>query len=332
MEFFEENSFHWLELLALKALAKLLAVGEPTSIDIALCVTLLLCMIELFDGTSSHWKIHLDGARRLWFAIEQNKDLAQRSEHHVFYRSLYHYLDSATTISTCRPPLTESPEKPGTSPSDLSDTSSNSGFDTEEALYGIPKSLFHFLDKINSLAYQRKFRDDIIFEGVFRASATALTKELEEWSSANSLIERSADVAMSPVESAALQASIAYEQALHLRLHQVIYGYSFKHLKVKQCVQAILDAVQKIRYGSPLEGNLIFPLVLAGSSCDSESQRMIIRDRFLVMERTLGFQYIYTAHDLVKRVWDERDKAQDSNEEVNWAAIRYFQIPGLAFV
>lgn len=313
-------------------MAKLLTIGESASIDIALCVTLLLCMIELFDGTSSHWKIHLDGARRLWFAIEQNKDLARRSEHHVFYRSLYHYLDSATTISTCRPPLTETPEMPCDSPIDLLDISSNNGLDTEEALYGIPKSLFHFLDKINSLAYQRKFRDDVIFESVFRASATALTKELEDWSSANSLMERSAHMATSPLRFAALQASIAYEQALHLRLHQVINGYSLRHSKVKQCVQAILDAVQEIRYGSPLEGNLIFPLVLAGSSCDSESQRMIIRDRFLVMERTLGFQYIYTAHDLVRRVWNERDKAQDGDEDVNWAAIRYFQIPGLAFV
>jgi transcriptional activator protein UGA3 len=58
----------------------------------------------------------------------------------------------------------------------------------------------------------------------------------------------------------------------------------------------------------------------------------VVQDRFLIMERTLGFRYIYTAHDLVERVWKDRELLQGTGEEVNWAAIRYFHIPGLAFV
>lgn len=217
-------------------------------------------------------------------------------------------------------------------PDRIDENATDSEFHEEEALYGIPRSLFHFLDKINSLAYQRKFRDDSIFDEMFKASAVSLTKDLDEWGRRYRSNKLSGAESIDHQEQATLHATIAYEQALHLRLHQVVHGYSTCHEKVKECVQKILEAVQAIRYGSPLESSLIFPLVLAGSSCDSEAQRLIIRDRFLVMERTLGFQHIYKAHELIRRVWAERDKSLNSDVDVNWAAIRYFQIPGLVFV
>lgn len=285
-------------------------------------------MIELFDGTSSHWQFHLDGARRLLSAVDQKSDWSRKSELRTFYRQLYHYLDSATTISTCHPPLLEAPKDhdgdKGPSPA----SSHRDDLDDEEALYGVPKSLFHFVDKINGLAYQRKFREDPIFETMFQASASSLDKELTQWSQDHRLND-----AQTPTtdQLAVRHATTAFEQALQLRLHQVVNGYSLQHEKVGQCVGQILESIQEIRYGSPLESSLIFPLVMAGGSCSTDSERLIINDRFLVMERTLGFRYIYTAHELVQKVWKQRDSCQDG-EDVNWAAIRYFQIPGLALV
>lgn len=302
----------------MQALAKLLPNIDSTSTDAALAATLLLAMIELFDGTSSHWKFHLDGVRRLLAAIETQPEWLSRTEYRTFYRQLYHFLDSATTISTCHPPLLESPK-------DVDAASPSYDVDDESALYGIPRSLFHFVDKLNGLAYQRKFRNDPVFESMFQASATSLEKEIDQWSDE---YQRS----RSNQTSARDYATTAFEQALQLRLHQVVQGYSLHHEKVKQCVDNILDAVQEIRYGSPLESSLVFPLVMAGSSCDDEHTRRVVQDRFLVMERTLGFRYIYTAHDLVERVWKERDLLQGTDQEVNWAAIRYFHIPGLALV
>ncbi|RVX73086.1 hypothetical protein B0A52_02212 [Exophiala mesophila] len=313
---------------ALKSLAKLLPHIENTSADAALSATLLLCMIELFDGTSSHWQFHLDGARRLLSALDQKADWSRKSELRTFYRQLYHYLDSATTISTCHPPLLEAPKDSDSDSGPSPASSHRDDQDDEEALYGVPKSLFHFVDKINGLAYQRKFREDPIFETMFQASASSLDKELTQWSQEHQISESHDPT---PDQLAIRHATTAFEQALQLRLHQVVNGYSLQHEKVGQCVGQILESIQEIRYGSPLESSLIFPLVMAGGSCSTDSERLIINDRFLVMERTLGFRYIYTAHELVQKVWKQRDTSQDG-EDVNWAAIRYFQIPGLALV
>lgn len=303
---------------AMQSLAKLLPQIDSHSADTALAATLLLAMIELFDGTSSHWKFHLDGVRRLLAAFEEQPQWNSQTQHRAFYRQLYHFLDSATTISTCHPPLLESPkEQDVNSPSyDLDD---------EGALYGIPRSLFHFVDKLNGLAYQRKFRDDPVFENMFQASASKLAGEIEAWSE-----ENKRTVADPP--TAAQHATTAFEQALRLRLHQIVNGYALDHETVRTCVHNILEAVQEIRYGSPLESSLVFPLVMAGSSCDDEHSMRIVQDRFLIMERTAGFRYIYTAHDLVERVWKEREVTRGTDQEVNWAAIRYFHIPGLALV
>jgi hypothetical protein len=317
----------------LQSLAKLLPHIENDTADAALSATLLLAMIELFDGTSSHWKFHLDGARRLLSAFEKKAAWSQRTEFRTFYRQLYHYLDSATTISTCHPPLLEIPKEKSGPAGGLGAGSPRYNLDDEEALYGIPKSLFHFVDKLNGLAYQRKFRDDPVFENMFRASAESLQKDLEQWANDHKLQEPpSALPAGSTHEAAVHHATTAFEQALQLRLHQVVNGYSLDSEKVKHCVTNILDAIQEIRYGSSLESSLIFPLVMAGGSCDTEHERLIIQDRFLVMERTLGFRYIYTAHELVQGVWKEREIYQGTDQDVNWAAIRYFQIPGLALV
>ncbi|EXJ87761.1 hypothetical protein A1O1_04688 [Capronia coronata CBS 617.96] len=311
---------------ALQSLAKLLPHIENDSADTALAATLLLAMIELFDGTSSYWKVHLDGARRLLSAFERKSEWTQRTEYRTFYRQLYHYLDSATTISTCHPPLLQA------SSEDERSASPGYSMDDEECLYGIPKSLFHFVDQLNGLAYQRKFRKDPVFESMFRTSAASLHKDLDQWAEDHKLREPLNGSHDASQEMAACHVTAAFEQALQLRLHQIVNGYSLRHKKVKQCVSNILDAVQELRYGSPWENSLIFPLVMAGSSCDTDHERLIIDDRFLVMERTLGFRYIYTAHDLVRRVWKERQIYQGTDRDVNWAAIRYFQIPGLALV
>jgi transcriptional activator protein UGA3 len=303
----------------MQGLAKLLPNIDSDSADVALAATLMLAMIELFDGTSSHWKFHLDGVRRLLAAVEREPRWARQTAHRAFFRQLYHFLDSATTISTCHPPLLESPKQQSVDSPSYSD-------DDEVALYGIPRSLFHFVDKLNGLAYQRKFRDDPVFENMFQASATSLQKDIQEWSDAHG-------IASSPVlhQDSTFHATRAFEQALQLRLHQIINGYSITHEKVAQHVDNILESVQEIRYGSSLESSLVFPLVMAGCACDDEPKKRIVQDRFLIMERTYGFRYIYTAHELVQTVWKERD-LHGGEQEVNWAAIRYFHIPGLALV
>jgi len=126
-----------------------------------------------------------------------------------------------------------------------------------------------------------------------------------------------------------LHATLAFEYAIRLRLHQIVEGYELTDPKVGKYVDGILECIQQIRYGSPLESCILFPLVMAGGSCWKLEHRVIVQDRLLVMERTCGFGYIYNARDLVERVWSRRDQSEGTGAIVNWARIRYYEMNGL---
>jgi len=291
-------------------------------------------MTELFDGKSTSWKLHLVGAKRLLDALRAQKKARGMKAHHQFLARLYRFLDSAATISTCRPPLVEESQEvsnPIISKQQSAVegrqvvTSNNQGEDN--ALYGIPKPLFHLVDRVNTLAYRRKFRIDEVSEAQFRDEAEKTKHLIDSWSFEYGGICQ----AVSQLTSGgpeAHNAIKAFEWALRLRLHQIVEGYSLADPIVSEGLSAILDVVQKIRYGSPLEPCLLFPLVIAGSVCSTLEQRLIIEDRLMVMERTCGFGYVYNAHELVNRVWTRR-RSTSTATIINWARIRFEEMDGL---
>ena len=307
---------------ATQSLANLLSHVDKTSIGIALLSCLLLCMAELLDGTSSKWKLHLEGAKRLVTTL--------RLEHHdsltgdyKFLIKLSRFLDSAVTTSTCKPPLINR-NKDDTAELDPSSTPD----DDDRALYGIPKQLFHIVDQINRLADKRSTRVDASSEEAFRLEAATVGEWLDRWSFEYGGPSRAVE-SLFPGSDDVIHATKAYEWALKLRLHQITEGYTPTDAIVTQAVEGITDAVQKVRYGSPLEGCLLFPLVMAGGACDQLEHRVIIQDRLMVMERTCGFGYVYRARDLVERVWNRRDQADGGGARVNWARIRFSEMNGL---
>ncbi|OAA57733.1 Fungal transcriptional regulatory protein [Cordyceps fumosorosea ARSEF 2679] len=314
---------------ATSALAQLLPHVDKQSADIALVASLLLCMTELFDGTSEGWKLHLKGAKRLLITL-----MTQQGEmltgHYKFLLRLARFLDSAATTSTCRPPLIGDEEAEAATLNRLS----FSPDEEDSAVYGIPKELFHLLDLVNTLADKRKTRVDRASEAAFREEAQHVEERINHWSYEYGGMPRA--VYAQPSSSGGsgngddvLHAAVAFENAVRLRLHQVVDGYELTDPKVDRCVSAILDAVQQIRYGSPLEACVLFPLVMAGGACSKYEHRLIIQDRLLVMERTCGFGYVFNARDLVERVWTRRDETKGTGAIVNWARIRYEEMHGL---
>ncbi|KAG6014351.1 hypothetical protein E4U43_006619 [Claviceps pusilla] len=308
---------------ATQALAGLLPHVDRTSADIALVSSLLLCMTELFDGTSEGWKLHLKGAKRLLVTLrKQQGDMM--TGHYKFLLRLARFLDSAATTSTCRPPLM------GDEAAEAQALDSWSATPDEEdlAVYGIPKELFHLVDRVNTLAELRSTRIDQASEAAFRRHAAEIEHRIDTWSyeygglsgPVSTLSEGNDDV---------LHATLAFEYAIRLRLHQIVEGYELTDPRVGKYVDGILDSIQQIRYGSPLESCILFPLVMAGGSCWKLEHRVIIQDRLLVMERTCGFGYIYNARDLVERVWSRRDQSEGTGAIVNWARIRYYEMHGL---
>lgn len=308
---------------ATQALARLLPHVDKTSADLALVSSLLLCMTELFDGTSEGWKLHLKGAKRLLMTLKRQQGDVMTG-HYKFLLRLARFLDSAATTSTCRPPLIGEEEAEAAA----LDRMTSSPDEEDSAVYGIPKELFHLVDRVNTLADLRKTRVDPASEAVFREHALDIEDRIDNWSYEYAGRSRAAWT-VSPASDDVLHATMAFKYAIRLRLHQVVEGYELTDPKVGQFVQGIIDSVQRIRYGSPLESCLVFPLVMAGGACWQLEHRVVIQDRLLIMERTCGFGYIYNARDLVERVWSRRDQAEGTGAIVNWASIRYYEMNGL---
>lgn len=76
---------------------------------------------------------------------------------------------------------------------------------------------------------------------------------------------------------------------------------------------------------------------MAGSGAQDDEPRMMIRERWMVMERTIGFDNIHRARQMVEAVWKEVDeeKVDGSNHgglKVTWAKIRYYDFPGVVLL
>jgi transcriptional activator protein UGA3 len=308
---------------ATKELASLLPGIDAHSAEIALVSCLLLCMNELYDGTTAGWRHHLQGAKRLFQFLEPVQQVSANSSRSRFFARLYRFLDSAVTVSTCEPPISGQELCPKTA-----DPCATISYD-DVAIYGVPKQLFHLLDRINTLAHRRKDRVDEASEAKFRELASRTAADIDHWSlefgGLSPAIAKTTDGTPD-----AHDASRAFEWALRLRLHQIVEGYDISDAQVGKALPRILESVQKVRYGSPLESCLLFPLVMAGGVCTSFEDRLLIHDRLTVMERTCGFGQVSNARQLVERVWEHRDASKHTGAIVNWARIRYETMGGLA--
>lgn len=305
------------------ALAALLPdVNSERNGDVALLASLLLCMTDLFDGESQGWKLHLEGARKLLLNLRSQR-IEKMNSHSRFLVRLARFLDSAATTSTCRAPLMGDDEDAIAT----ADRLTAAADEEDAALYGVPKQLFHLVDLVNNVSSKRKTRVDAASEAAFRKFAAGVEDKINIWS-AHHQRQTQQNRSWSPLQTDVLYASTAFEYAIRLRLHQIVEGYKLLP-PVPDYVSKIVDAVQRIRYGSPLEGSLVYPLVMAGGACGEYEHRLIIRDRLIVMEKTCGFGYVYNALDLMERVWKQRDETAGTGKIVNWAEIRFFQMNGL---
>ena len=169
-----------------------------------------------------------------------------------------------------------------------------------EALFGVALPLFNIIGKISALANRRKDRVDEISEIWFRQSATRIETSLREWEPDQAYDSDSSALGDRRNSKDLLNAAHAIRWASILRLHQVVEGYSRADSCVTECTEHILELISRIRFGSPAESILIFPLVMAASGCSDDEQRMIVRERWMVMERTIGFENVYRAREMVE--------------------------------
>jgi transcriptional activator protein UGA3 len=301
------------------ALANMLSHIDKTSVDVTLTCSLLLCMAELFDGTSESWQFHLAGAAALLTASRQHNHSAWTGRRN-FLLQLAGFLDSAAAMSTCRPPVIQD----GAAGTDGTTAVTD---ETELAVYGIPKALFHLVDQVSGLARKCRKCADAPSKALLRQEAAHVEDRIRHWSCADGGSQTVS--ALRFTDESIIHAATAFEHALRLRLHQVVEGYALNSPKVAQAVDAIICSVQSIRYGSPLESCLLFPLAMAGSSCCKPERRIIVQDRLKVMEWTCGFGHVCRTRVLVEEVWSRRGSEGMAAAIVDWTCIRDDKMRGL---
>lgn len=239
-----------------------------------------------------------------------------------FCVSLFHYLDAMSTISRCKPPLLDQ----ANNMTDLTSVMTRrlppaiDSDSTTNAVHGIPSALFDLLGRVNLLAHHRSRRTDELTEIGFRAAARHLEDQIGDWRTEHDLLHRTMDPELET-------ATTVFEFAVRLRLHQIVDGYDPQNEHVLGCVTTILDSVLQIPYGSNVEGCLLFPLVIAGASSTEIERQMMVKERLMVMESTLGFHHIQSARQLLETVWEG-----GADTEPNWARVRYNHFPGIVFI
>ncbi|KAL4800879.1 fungal-specific transcription factor domain-containing protein [Aspergillus venezuelensis] len=307
---------------ALAQVNQRLANLDPVT-DLETCTTmLLLCLTELLDGTSRAWKWHLKAASALLKSPSmQALDMTPEG---AFCFQLFHYLDTMSTISRCRPPLL----KGDCSLKDLTNSDSSTVLSvgrpntrSDNSVSEIAPALLNIIGMVNLLAAHRGARVDELSDLGFRTAAARITAQLDAWHS-----EFSQDEGLDTIlRNDTYHSTAAFECAIRLRLHQIVDGYDPDHVDVTNAIQKIQAATLAIPYGSPVEGSLLFPLVIAGASSRDVEWRMVVKERMMVMEHTLGFGHVRSARQLLETVWKQE-------REWNWAAVRYTQFPGVVFV
>ncbi|RDW72760.1 Zn(II)2Cys6 transcription factor [Aspergillus mulundensis] len=286
---------------------------------------LLLCLADLFEGTSRAWKWHLKAASALLRSLGEL--VLENTTEGMFCLQLFHYLDSMSTISRCRPPLRGSPSLYDLANCDdlvTSATSDSISFPVSSSstvISGVDPMLLNFIGMVNLLASHRKNRVDELSEIGFRAAATRVQRQLDSWR--REYQEQNPD--SHALDDEMHQATTAFAWAIHLRLHQIVEGYDLDHPNVKLAIANIMEAMLPIPYGSPVEGSLLFPLVIAGAGSTDIEGQMVVKERLMAMEGTLGFGHVKQARQLLETVWAQ-------GRERNWAFIRFTQFPGFVFV
>ncbi|KAH8812650.1 fungal-specific transcription factor domain-containing protein [Xylogone sp. PMI_703] len=337
---------------ALISLNKLITSGLSTSFfrEQALAAILLFCIIDIREGNSSKWSWHIDAAKTVITADMQASELSLHTSSWPFLLDVFEYVDYIITISKCKPPLINHEDLRPEEGTRSLDTPSAPPHSTKglhyNAIFGVARPLFRIIGQISELSSRRPERVDPEFDQWFRQTASVIESKLRNWTApypeddSTSAPSPSSSTIPAPTNSEtvferdlreAAHAALAIKWASLLRLHQIVEGYDLPHPVPSECLQHILNNLNHIRVGSPVESLMVFPLTMAGSVALSKDDRMTIRSRWLIIERTIGFGNLAKGGRMQEKVWNDMDEELSreagfpTKVTVNWARTRWEQ-------
>lgn len=120
-------------------------------------------------------------------------------------------------------------------------------------------------------------------------------------------------------------ASFATQRAVLFWLAQTTQTLRIDDPKVTRAVDNILSALSLIRPGSETDARTLFPLFMAGVGSTTKANRLTVEYRLNIMETTVGFGHIITAHKLLDDLWRRRNEGED----IDWRLLMRVNYPGL---
>lgn len=189
-------------------------------------------------------------------------------------------------------------------------------------LFGIARDLYRSLNRVNKLATRRvNFAGVHLDQEMFSQEAREIELTLQSWAPE----ERISDSKRLRETTAA---ALATQWAVLMRLHQVLHGNDISGRKIQIAVENILSAVSIIRPGSPVEAHLLFPLFMAGIGSTTKSNRLTVEYRLNIMETTIGFGNISSAHRLLDCIWQKMNEG----ETPDWEFLMHEEYAGVVLL
>lgn len=294
-----------------------------------LLAMLLLTLAEICHGTSRAWHACLHGCRVILDRVGDT--LAFPDPASEFIVQLYSYLRHIACVTSEKTVLAHPLEwtMPVLAPAVL------------HPLLGMAAPLYQLLPMITHVSLQQRCGNltgsspPVVpggVEGESQADSGWLSHEdldlaLRGWSSPAS----PSDEEYHPYRHLAYEAEavgLATQWATLLLLNEVPWSVPPGHEpdpRAATAVANILSALSFVRPGSQMEARMLFPLFMAGLSSWTKTNRLMVEYRLNVMEKTVGFGHVATAHTLLQDIW----RRQNAGEGIDWRLLMRLNHPGL---
>lgn len=274
----------------------------------------MLIPVEICAGNSRKWLLHLHGAKVLLAQLESQESVLEPPVSVLV--ELYNYISCIASVTSKRVPEVFGHQL------QLTPVQDSSGLVLIHPLFGISTSLYQSLSRINQLAARNnQIPQDPLFN--LEAEAEKIEIELQSWQPPPDC-EVTGQQSRTLTEARAMAFSVQW--AAIMRLHQVARGQAEKNgPQIKKASDNILSALSLIRPGSEMEAHLLFPLFMAGVGSMTKASRLTVEYRLNVMEATIGFGNIFTAHRLLDELW----RRTNEGERPDWEDLVKNKYQGL---
>ncbi|KPI45068.1 uncharacterized protein AB675_2604 [Cyphellophora attinorum] len=276
-----------------------------------LATALLLCLLEICEGRSRKWLLHLRGSQVLASQLPET----DREPAAMFLADLCRYLCCVTSVTSHLVPLPRS------------GLDRERGFDlgsptTElHPLFGVCDAFYDVVALISKLRREKRAREG-------RSDPTAsqdmdtLMRALDGWSPPDT-IGRSNEF------GEAVAGAICMKWAAILYARWTLLGeQTTTSDQIQTATRSILSELSLIRPGSHICTHLLFPLMMAGLGSFSKGDRLTVEYRLNLVEGLLGFGNITVLHKLLDEVWTRANRL----EKVDWEYLLETTYPSLALI